>query len=182
MSMIRELKADNNGLGWLKGKFDSKTFYKGEMDITLFADSDQVKKYAEKCVMHYNSLESNQKIFDDIQDMLSKFMFYMYDEWKAMEIYDDIVVNTEKSIEAYNSGEQLVSCLSNLRLYVELPEEEYDEEIGYCIEADCPWEPEHQCSIIIRGDEVKYVGPSEGNTPWDDDDEYYCIWNDLDEE
>ncbi len=76
----------------------------------------------------------------------------------------------------------MVTCLSRPRLYVELPEDEEDaEEIGYCIEAECPWEPEHQCSIIIRNDEVKYVGPSEGNTPWDDEDEYYCIWNDTSE-
>ena len=60
-------------------------------------------------------------------------MFYMYDEWKAMKIYDDIVTDTEKAIEVYKSGKQLLSCLSHPRLYVELPEEEdATTEIGYC--------------------------------------------------
>ncbi len=102
----------------------------------------------------------------------------MYDEWKEMGIYDDIAADTAKAVEAYEAGKQLLSCLSRPHLYVELPEdEEYAGMIGYTIGSDCPWEPEHQCSIIIREDEVVYVGPSEGNTPWDDDDEYYCIWN-----
>ena len=178
MTAIRDLKPDNNGLGWLEGKFDSESLFQGEMGITIFSDSDEAKEYAEKCVAQYNKLNENQKLLDDIQEKLARFMLYMYDEWEAMDIYDDIASETKKAVEAYNLGEQLITFLSNLRLYVELPMEETEEdEIGYCIEADCPWEPEHQCSIIIRGDEVKYVGPSEGNTPWDDEDEYYCIWN-----
>lgn len=179
MSVIRDLKPDDNDMGWLEGKFDSKSLFQEEMSITIFSDSEESKKYAEKCVEHYNKLNENQGILDDIQEKLAKFMLFMYDEWKEMDIYDDIVADTEKAVEVYNAKESLITCLSRPRLYVELPEDETDvEEIGYCIETECPWEPEHQCSIIIRGDEVKYVGPSEGNTPWDDDDEYYCIWND----
>ncbi len=53
-------------------------------------------------------------------------------------------------------------------------------EIGYGIECECPWEPEHQCIILIRNNNVVYVGPSEGNDPWQDENEYYCIWNDED--
>lgn len=180
MSVIRDLKPDINEMGWLEGKFDSQSLFQGEMDIIIFDETDEAKEYAEKCIEHYNSLNDDQRLLDEIQEKLSGFMFYMYDEWKTMGIYDDIVADTEKAIEAYNSGKQLLSCLTRPRLYVELPEEETDVmEIGYCIETDCPWEPEHQCSIIIRGDEVKYVGPSEGNTPWDDEDEYYCVWNDT---
>ena len=181
MSEIRDLKPDVNEMGWLEGTFDSRSLFQGEMNITIFDDSDESREYAEKCIEHYNNLNTNQKVLDEIQQKLSAFMFYMYDEWKAMEIYDDIVTDTDKAIEVYKSGKQLLSCLSHPRLYVELPEEEdATTEIGYCIETECPWEPEHQCSIIIRGDEVKYVGPSEGNTPWDDEEEYYCIWNDKD--
>ncbi len=182
MSEIRNLKPDKNEMGWLEGKFDSESLFLGEMDITVFSDSDEAKEYAKKCVDHYNTLNNNKKILDDIQEMLAKFMFHMYNEWKAMGIYDDIADDTEQTIEAYNAGKRLITCLSNPCLYVELPEDETNvEEIGYCIEADCPWEPEHQCSIIIRSDAVKFVGPSEGNTPWDDDDDYYCIWNDSSE-
>ena len=179
MSVIRDLKPDNKGLGWLEGKFDSESLFRGEMDITLFEDSDETIEYAEKCVSHYNRLNENKKLLDDIQENLASFMLYMRDEWEAMDIYDEIAEETEKVAKEYEDGASLITFLSHPRLYVELPEDEdFEGEIGYCIESDCPWEPEHQCSIIIRGDELKYVGPSEGNTPWDDDDEYYCIWND----
>ena len=176
MTAIRNLKSDDNES--FEGVFDSKSLIQEEMDITIFSVADGVKEYAEKCVDHYNNLNKNQKALDDIQEMLANFMFYMYDEWKEMG-FDDIAADTEKAIEAYDAGKPLVSCLSNPRFYIDfLDDEPIFDEIGYIIEADCPWEPEHQCCIIIRGDEVKYVGTSNGNTPWDDDDEYYCVWND----
>lgn len=151
MSEIRDLKPDINEMGWLEGTFDSRSLFQGEMNITIFDDSDESREYAEKCIEHYNNLNTNQKVLDEIQQKLSAFMFYMYDEWKVMKIYDDIVTDTEKAIEVYKSGKQLLSCLSHPRLYVELPEEEdAATEIGYCIETECPW----------------------------DDEEYYCIWND----
>ena len=95
----------------------------------------------------------------------------------GMGIYDDIAKGMESALKGYMEGRNLWEFLSNPTLFVVLPEDGETTEIGYVIEADCPWEPEHQCSIIIRGNHLKYVGPSEGNTPWDDD-EYYCIWND----
>ncbi|MBP3746651.1 MAG: hypothetical protein J6I47_04215 [Ruminococcus sp.] len=58
-------------------------------------------------------------------------------------------------------------------MYIDAPE---GEGIGYCIVADCPWELEHQCEIIIRDDTVLYTGPCEVDTPRGDEDDYYCIW------
>ena len=85
-------------MGWLEGTFDSRSLFQGEMNITIFDDSDESREYAEKCIEHYNNLNTNQKVLDEIQQKLSAFMFYMYDEWKAMEIYDDIVTDTEKAV------------------------------------------------------------------------------------
>lgn len=179
MSIIRDILHDEGGLDWLNGKFDSASLFNGEMDITIYGDSDEYTEYAEKCIAHYNCLNENPELMADIREKLAKFMYYMRDEWESMGIYDDIAEDTEKAVEEYESGGDILKYLTKPCLNIEMSED-YSDETGYSITAECPWEPEHQCSIIIRGDQLKYVGPDDGNTPWDDDDEYYCIW--LDEE
>lgn len=182
MTLIRDLKPDNIGLGWLEGKFDSMSLFSGEISITIEDNTDEAKEYAESCVAHYNALNNSEDLTEQIQDKMAKFMLYMNEEWNAMGIYDDITKEMNPVLNSYKEGRKLWEFLSKPTLLVVLPENGDTTEIGYVIEADCPWEPEHQCSIIIRGNDLKYVGPSEGNTPWDEEDEYYCIWNDEDEE
>ena len=150
---------------------------KAELDAAIAA-RDLAKEYAEKCIAHYNAINNNKELLEKIQEGLAKFMLYMYEEWKAMGIYDDITKDIEPVINGYKEGNSLLKYLTKPGLYIELPEN--IDEIGYVIQTECPWEPEHMCAIVIRENELKYVGPSEGNTPWDDDDEYYCIWNDDD--
>ena len=176
MFNIRDLKPDVNDF-FLDGKFDSTSLFQGEMDISIDKDNGTTVEYAEKCIMQYNALTNNEKLMDEIQQNLAKFMLYMYEEWKEMDIYDDIAEGIRPAIKSYEAGESLLKYLTKPRLYIEQPEDGSDE-IGFVLEAECPWEPEHMCCIIIRGDELKYVGPSEGNTPWDDEGDYYCIWND----
>lgn len=74
----------------------------------------------------------------------------------------------------YKGKENILEYLSNLHMYVFYPK---DDRIGYNIECDCTWEPEQQCSIIIRENEVLYAGPSEGFNAWSDG-EFFCIWED----
>lgn len=181
MSIIRDMRPDENGLGWLYGKFDSESIFKGEMKMTIYSDTEESIAYAEKCIAHYNRLTENPALLDKIRENLKKFMYYMRDEWEAMGIYEEIAEDTDKAVKGCEAGEDIIKSLTNPCLSIELPEDDTDE-IGYNIESDCPWEPEHQCSIIIRNDTLKYVGPCERNTPWDDDDEYYCIWLDEEEE
>lgn len=182
MTLIRGLKSNNSELEWLEGKFDSMSLFSEEISIIIEDNSYEAKEYAEKCVAHYNMLNTNETLIKEIQNKMAKFMLYMYGEWNAMGIYDDIAEGMEVALKGYNEGRKLWEFLSRPSLLVVLPEDGETTEIGYIIEADCPWEPEHQCSIIIRGNDLKYVGPSEGNTPWDDEDSYYCIWNDEDSE
>ena len=176
MSLIRDL-VNNEEMEYISGKFTSESLFNGEMNIGIFSDGDITLDYAEKCIMHYNKLKNNAKICERIQKKLEKFFLYMYNEWKEMDIYNDIVADTEKVMEEYRSGRPLVDFLSDPTLYVYPPQ---GDEIGYCIESECPWEPEHQCIIVIRGDNVMYTGPSEGEDPWGDEDDYYCIWEDED--
>lgn len=101
----------------------------------------------------------------------------MYDEWEAMGIYDEIVDKIKPVMEGYNSGKKLIDYLDRPTLYVYAPQ---GNGFGYGIKCECPWEPEHQCLILIRNDDLLYVGPSDGLDAWGDKDEYYCIWNDTD--
>ncbi len=171
--LIYSLKEDNNGLGWLEGKFESKSLFQGEIDITIMDNTDIAKEYAEKCIEHYNVLNNNKELLGKIQESLAKFMMFMYEDCEWDETTKK---NIETAIKGFNEGNSLLKYLTNPEIYIELPED--IDEIGYVIQTECLWEPEHMCAIIIRENELKYVGPSEGNTPWDDDDEYYCIWND----
>ena len=50
------------------------------------------------------------------------------------------------------------------------------DEIGYGIECDCPWEPEHSCLILVRNEKLLYVGESDGLDPWGEAEDYHCIW------
>ena len=56
---------------------------KGEMNITIFDNSEEAVSYAEECVKAYNSLNNDKALLDDIQEHLAKFLLYMNDEWKA---------------------------------------------------------------------------------------------------
>jgi hypothetical protein len=172
--MIRDLQIDENG--WFaEGKFNSFSLFKGDMAILIFIDDGATVEYAEKCITHYNNLNNNSDILFKLQEYLEKFFLYMYAEWKAMGIYDSIVDEIEPIMEDYKNSKNLIKYLSKPTLCVYSPK---DDGIGYGIECDCPWEPEHQCLIIIRNDELLYVGQSDGLDAWNEEEDYYCIWHD----
>ncbi len=177
MSIIKNLKIEENGL-FANGTFESKSLFSGEMKVIIFVDDGATETDAERCINHYNNIHNKQDICNKIQTGLEKFFLYMYDEWRAFDdIYGEIADSLEVIMNGYKEGKKLISYLSKPTLYV-FPQ--MKNEIGYGIECECPWEPEHQCIILIRNNNVVYVGPSEGNDPWQDENEYYCIWNDED--
>lgn len=179
MSIIKNLKMDDNG--WFaNGTFESVSLFNGEAKVTIFADDGATKEDAIRCIEHYNSLLDKPEICCQIQEGLEKFFLYMYEEWGDFsDIYGDIADSLKPIMDGYNEGKQLITYLYAPTLYV-FPQ--LENEIGYGVVFECPWEPEHQCSIMIRNDKVVYVGPSEGEDPWGDEDDYYCIWNDTDED
>lgn len=179
MSKIRDLKLDENG--WFAdGKFDSISLFQNEINVCIFIDDGASEEDAERCIIHYNSLMDKKEMYVKIQEGLEKFFLYIYDEWKAFnDIYGDIVDSLNVVMDEYKEGKNLISFLSDPTLFV-FPQKE--NEIGYGIACNCPWEPEHQCLILIRNNTVVYVGPSEGLDPWGDEEDYYCIWNENDED
>lgn len=179
MSIIKNLKTDENG--WFaNGTFTSKSLFKGEMKVCIFIDDGATEQDAGRCISHYNDLLSKKEIISDLKEKVANFFLYMYNEWGLMnDIYDNIFESLKPIMKAYKNGDDLISYLYNPVLYAT---QHLENEVGYCISCECPWEPEHQCSIIIRNDELLYVGPVEGFTPWEDEEDYYCIWNDNSED
>ena len=167
MNDIRDLKKEENGMGgFLEGKFDSLLF-KCEATIEISVDEGTTEEYAEKCVQHFNSL--NNEMIEKIKEWVNKFYLYTLDE-----IDEEFAEEIKENMLDYKGKENILEYLSNLHMYVFYPK---DDRIGYNIECDCPWEPEQQCSIIIRENEVLYIGPSEGFNAWSDG-EFFCIWED----
>lgn len=174
MSVIRNLEAECDGI-FLNGKFDSTSLFPGEMSVTIYAEDGATEADALRCINHYNALSVKEDLLNQLQHGLEKFFLYMCNEWKDFGgMYGDILETLEPVLDGYKQGTPLVTYLYDPTLYV-FPQQE--NEIGYGIECECPWEPEHQCSILIRNDRVVYVGPSEGLGPWCEEDEYYCVWN-----
>ena len=139
--MIKNLKADENNW-FLEGTFDSDSLFQGEMSVSIFTDDGATVEDAEACIAQYQQLKKNAAFCVNLQEMLAAYFLYMYDAWKEMGIYDEIVVEIEPVKQGYEAGENLLSYLSNPTLLV-YPQEM--DEIGYGIECDCPWEPEHSC-------------------------------------
>lgn len=174
MCTIRNLKTDITGL-FSEGVFDSQSLYKGEMKVSIFSFAGATDEDAEKCIIHYNSLKDNKDTFDNIENRLKKFFLYMYDEWQEMgDMYQGIVDSLKPVMDSYESGEKLSFYLSDPTLIVYAQNEG---EIGYGIECGCPWEPEHKCLILIRNDDVVYVGSSGGQEPWAAKENLRCIWD-----
>ncbi len=174
MELIRNMKTDENG--WFTtGVFDSESFLPGETAIMIFTDEGASVEDAEKCIANYNRLADHPETIAAIEKGLEQFFLYMYDEWDAMGIFDHIVESLKPVMEEYHKGTRLSTFLSRPTMIV-YPQQ--NGETGYGIECDCPWEPEHQCLILIRNDTCVYVASSEMLDPWSDEDELRCIWND----
>ena len=170
--MIKNLKADENNW-FLEGTFDSDSLFQGEMSVSIFTDDGATVEDAEACIAQYQQLKKNAAFCANLQEMLAAYFLYMYDALKEMGIYDEIVVEIEPVKQGYEAGENLLSYLSNPTLLVYLQEMD---EIGYGIECDCPWEPEHSCLILVRNEKLLYVGESDGLDPWGEAEDYHCIW------
>ena len=146
MSMIKNLKTDENG--WFaNGTFDSDSLFQGECSVSIFLDDGATVEDAEKCISHYNNLKNNNAFCEKLQKKLASFFLYMYDEWKSMGTYAEIVDTIEPVMQGYQAGKSLLAFLSNPTLCI-YPQQGQD--TGYGIECDCPWEPEHACLSLIH--------------------------------
>ena len=87
---------------------------------------------------------------------------------KCAENFESFAEINEK-VPCDISGRDILKYVENPTIYIFPPE---GDGIGYVIEGNCEWEPEHGIDIIMLDNKVMDVGPGEGLSPWSDDDEY----------
>ena len=51
--------------------------------IRYLDNTDEAMEYAERCAAHFNKLDTNQPLLEEIQNKIAKFMLYMYEEWNG---------------------------------------------------------------------------------------------------
>ncbi len=154
---------------------DDDSFFLGKLYVPLFESEIDVWientadfGYAEKCAENFVSL--SDELIDKFCERAIAYYRYMLEQWNDFaDIYGDIVEDINDTVPENVEGREILKYISRPHMYVFEPK---GEGIGYDIECDCVWEPEHQLDLIIRNNEVLYVGPSEGLGPWEDEEEY----------
>ncbi len=141
------------------GVIESKLFNE---EIEVWIENTVEMDYAEKCVEHFQSLKD--KVIDKICERTSDYHMFMLDEWD-----EDFVDEINEKVPSDVSGRDILKYIENPKVFILPPE---GDGIGYVVEGDCAWEPEHGIDIILLDDKVVDVGPAEDLSPWDDEDEF----------
>ena len=71
MAFIRNLK-ENDYLGWFEGKFESKSLFQDEIDITIQNNTDVAKEYEELKLRLWKKYEHNRDAYTNAKTELVK--------------------------------------------------------------------------------------------------------------
>lgn len=154
--MIKNIEKHDDvfNLGYIENNLFGK-------EIEVWLENTVDMDYAEKCAENFQSLKD--ETIDKICERISAYHEFMLDEWD-----DDFVEEINQKVPVDISGRETLKYIDNPRMYIFPP---MGDGIGYTIEGDCEWEPEHGIEIVLLGDKVIDVGPSEGVSPWASEDE-----------
>ncbi len=163
MSIIKDIKQEDSL--FLKGTLYVPLF---EKEAEIWIENTVDLEYAEKCAEHLVNL--NDKMIDDFCERAVAYYKFMLEEWGYFEdIYEDIVDDIKNTVPEDISGRDILKYIYSPNLFVFPPE---GDGIGYSVDCQCVWEPEHGLDLIIRDDKVLYVGESMGLGAWSSDEEY----------
>lgn len=151
MGILNDKEYDEDGM--LVATFYCKR-YDDELELT--ADSGVDEKYVKKCVKHYNKLSG--ELMDRICGALCR-----YCESAREKAGDDFDEDIPEDIK----GRDILDYYAPVSLNIEAPPS--PGVIGYSIEGECDWDPEHGVQIIIRDDRLVLVSSFNGRSVWDDD-------------
>lgn len=150
--MITDIHKDENGI---EGKTRWELFDK---EISVGIDDNVDIAYAEKCAEELNSLP--KETVNAIWEAAKKYCLYFidlcgdeWDEWNEMSFKV-----TKKTPAEKIKSEIFPSCL-----IINEPE---DDRVGFHIECNCSWEPEHGLEITILDGKLVYLGAFEGQGAW----------------
>ena len=157
-------------------------FLAGRLDVPLFGTEIEVEierdpavdpAYAEKCAEHLVNL--SDEMIDELCEKAVRYCNFMRAQWGDFsDIYPDVAEDIDTNIPEDISGRDILRYIFKPVLFISEPE---GEGIGYSVEAQCVWEPEHGIDMIIRDDRVLYAASPEGLGAWADDDEYETVFD-----
>ena len=140
-----------------------------DTDIEVMFDEEVPIDYVETCIEHFNSLSS--KMIQDLSNRLLKYCQFMQEEWQAMSIYEELAASIQEQLPQVLNTQNILQYVSPNMLVVEKPKDNIP---AYSLDCNCVWEPEHGAEIIIKDNEVLYVGPFLGIGPWENIAHYKC--------
>ncbi|KAG4105967.1 hypothetical protein H8356DRAFT_1630259 [Neocallimastix lanati (nom. inval.)] len=158
--MIRDIKEQDEF--FTEGKVYCPMFGK---DIMVVFENEVEIKYVEKCANHLAHISDD--MVDKICDRISAYHQFMLSQWN-----DEYVKEINELIPPNVTGRDILNYIIEPKLVVYQPKDG----IGYTIEGQCDWEPEHGIEIIIKDDKLLYVGSSSCLGSWANDDEYKVIF------
>lgn len=166
MSIIKNVKEADDC--FLKGTLFSPIF---KESIEVWIEKDVSMEYAEKCAEHFTNLSDS--FVDDFCNRAVEYYEFMREEWEEYEIFEDISDEIEQTMPEDIEGREILKYISSPQMFIFVPQGDM---VGYNVECECVWEPEHGLDWIIRGNKTLYVGQAEGLGAWADDEEYESVF------
>ena len=142
------------------------------------ANGEKVYLHACALLICLNGIEKNFEVDEMIDELCEKAVRYcnfMREQWGDFsDIYPDVAEDIDTNIPEDISGRDILRYIFKPVLFISEPD---GEGIGYNVEAQCVWEPEHGIDMIFRDDRVLYAASPEGLGAWADDDEYETVFD-----
>lgn len=162
--MITDIHKGDYGI---EGKVSWELF---DTEISVGMDDNVDITYAEKCAEALNNLpeETIKSIWEAAKKYCLYFIDLCGDEW---DDWNEMSFEVTKETPA----EKIKSEIFPGYLIINEPK---DERVGFHIECNCSWEPEHGLEITILDGKLVYLGAFESRGAWDKfdpDDEWNFV-------
>ena len=146
------------------GYIESKLF---NQRMEVWIENTVEVDYVQKCIESFEAL--NDDVIDKICERASDYHKFMLEEWN-----EEFVAEINEKVPNNVTGRDILKYIEEPKIFIFPPK---GAGVGYVIEGNCEWEPEHGIDIIILDNKVMDVGPAEGLSPWSDDDEFGRFFN-----
>lgn len=148
------------GRFWSEGKFVCSPFRR-DMKVLIYSSAD--KDYAELCVRDFNNISG--ELLGRLCRAAVLYCFASLNSWAEIDKRDEIEAKLSVPLTPDMPPEKILNCLRPVILSVR---ESQDGQIGYSVEFDCDFEPEHGMEAVFLGGELIYAGPFADYSAWDD--------------
>lgn len=159
--MVSNIKTGKFGI---EGKVRFELF---GVEINVLINKEVDMEYAESCACNLNCLPN--ETIEKICSASKQYCLYMLDEWAefGMEVPMEFAEDTP--------DKEILKHIHPTTLIIEEPKENI---IGYHLECECDWEPEHGLELTLRDGKLIYCGSFECCDAWQKystDDEFNFV-------